>query len=114
MILGLRVPRPDLSLQIGTPNACTMAGCHEDETSQWAADRYIEWYGPGLLESGVAERETGARTEVRGDLAQRWSQCAWRWGTGAEAAAGTSQVSMQLVRSGADWKIASMTWQVDG
>lgn len=42
---SLRVPRPDLSLQIGTPNACTAAGCHEDETDRWAADYYVEWYG---------------------------------------------------------------------
>jgi len=42
---SLRVPRPDLSVEIGTPNACTAAGCHEDETDQWAADHYVDWYG---------------------------------------------------------------------
>jgi predicted CXXCH cytochrome family protein len=42
---SLRVPRPDLSLEIGTPNACTAGGCHEDETDRWAADYYLEWYG---------------------------------------------------------------------
>ncbi len=42
---SLRVPRPDLTLEIGTPNACTAAGCHEDETDRWAADYYTEWYG---------------------------------------------------------------------
>jgi tetratricopeptide (TPR) repeat protein len=42
---SLRVPRPDLTLEIGTPNACTAAGCHEDETDRWAADYYVEWYG---------------------------------------------------------------------
>lgn len=30
-----RVPRPDLSVTIGTPNACT--DCHTDKTPQWAA-----------------------------------------------------------------------------
>ena len=39
---SLRIPRPDLTLEIGTPNACTAAGCHEDETDQWAADDYVE------------------------------------------------------------------------
>ena len=40
---SLRVPRPDLSLKLGTPNACT--GCHTDQTSRWAADKVEEWYG---------------------------------------------------------------------
>lgn len=42
---SLRVPRPDLTLEIGTPNACAASGCHEDETEQWSADYYVEWYG---------------------------------------------------------------------
>ncbi len=33
---SLRVPRPDLSVSIGIPNACN--GCHADRTAQWAAD----------------------------------------------------------------------------
>ena len=42
---SLRVPRPDLTVEIGTPNACAASGCHEDETEQWSADYYVEWYG---------------------------------------------------------------------
>jgi len=41
---SLRVPRPDLSVKIGTPNACT--GCHADKPAQWAADQVARWYGP--------------------------------------------------------------------
>lgn len=43
---SLRVPRPDLTVKIGTPNACN--GCHmkQDETPQWAAEKIVEWYGP--------------------------------------------------------------------
>jgi predicted CXXCH cytochrome family protein len=41
---SLRVPRPDLSVKIGTPNACT--GCHADKPAQWAADQVAAWYGP--------------------------------------------------------------------
>jgi Flp pilus assembly protein TadD len=40
---GLRVPRPDLSVAIGTPNACS--ACHADRDSAWAAARVREWYG---------------------------------------------------------------------
>ncbi|MCW9707236.1 tetratricopeptide repeat protein [Fodinibius salsisoli] len=41
---SFRVPRPDLSAQFETPNACN--NCHEDESAQWAADAVEEWYGP--------------------------------------------------------------------
>ena len=40
---SIRVPRPDLSVKLGTPNACN--GCHADRTAQWAADRAAEWWG---------------------------------------------------------------------
>jgi predicted CXXCH cytochrome family protein len=40
---SLRVPRPDLSVTLGTPNACT--GCHRDRSAQWAADRVKGWGG---------------------------------------------------------------------
>jgi tetratricopeptide (TPR) repeat protein len=33
---SIRVPRPDLTVSIGTPNACTQ--CHADRSPQWAAD----------------------------------------------------------------------------
>ena len=31
---SIRVPRPDLTVSIGTPNACTQ--CHADQTANWA------------------------------------------------------------------------------
>ena len=40
----LRPPRPDLSIKIGTPNACT--GCHRDRTAEWASATIVKWYGP--------------------------------------------------------------------
>lgn len=33
---SLRIPRPDLTVRVGTPNACT--GCHADKPAKWAAD----------------------------------------------------------------------------
>jgi predicted CXXCH cytochrome family protein len=39
---GFRIPRPDLSVALGTPNACT--GCHSDRTDQWAADQAVAWW----------------------------------------------------------------------
>jgi Flp pilus assembly protein TadD len=40
---GFRVPRPDLSATIATPNACT--GCHADKSAQWAVEQVKTWYG---------------------------------------------------------------------
>ncbi|MCQ3830911.1 tetratricopeptide repeat protein [Microbulbifer elongatus] len=40
---SFRVPRPDLSDKIGSPNACT--GCHTEESNQWAAEFLQEKFG---------------------------------------------------------------------
>ena len=40
---SFRIPRPDLSLKLGTPNACNM--CHVDETVEWADAAVTRWYG---------------------------------------------------------------------
>ncbi len=42
---SFRIPRPDLSAELGTPNACN--NCHDkpEETSEWAANAVREWYG---------------------------------------------------------------------
>ncbi len=42
---SLRIPRPDLSRALGTPNACSQAGCHADKSLQWSVDAYTKWYG---------------------------------------------------------------------
>ncbi len=42
---SFRVPRPDLSAKLGTPNACR--GCHEDKTTAWATAKLKEWFPGG-------------------------------------------------------------------
>ena len=41
---SFRIPRPDLSVKLGTPNACN--DCHADKSAQWAADAIGSWHGP--------------------------------------------------------------------
>ncbi|MCH2205941.1 MAG: tetratricopeptide repeat protein [Lentisphaerales bacterium] len=41
---SLRVPRPDLSVKHGTPNACN--DCHSDKDFKWAADAVTKHFGP--------------------------------------------------------------------
>ena len=41
---SFRVPRPDVSAKVGTPNACN--DCHADKPAQWAASAIERWHGP--------------------------------------------------------------------
>ena len=45
---SIRIPRPDLSDKLGTPNACNQ--CHQDKTTAWATRYLKEWYGESLLD----------------------------------------------------------------
>ena len=40
---SLRIPRPDLSAKLGTPNTCT--GCHPEKDDAWAMRSMDQWYG---------------------------------------------------------------------
>jgi predicted CXXCH cytochrome family protein len=40
---SFRVPRPDESIKLGTPNACN--ACHGDKSAQWAAAAIEAWHG---------------------------------------------------------------------
>jgi tetratricopeptide (TPR) repeat protein len=42
---SLRAPRPDLTLSLGTPNACN--DCHRDRSPAWAARAVRKWYPGG-------------------------------------------------------------------
>lgn len=40
---SFRIPRPDLTVKLGVPNACNR--CHQDKSAQWAAEQVRKWYG---------------------------------------------------------------------
>ncbi len=40
---SFRIPRPDLTIKIGVPNACNQ--CHADKSPQWAQSYIEKWYG---------------------------------------------------------------------
>jgi len=42
---SFRTPRPDLTVKLGTPNACNR--CHLDQSAQWSDEYMTQWYGPG-------------------------------------------------------------------
>jgi predicted CXXCH cytochrome family protein len=39
---SFRVPRPDLTIKTGSPNACNQ--CHTEESAEWAMDKIKGWY----------------------------------------------------------------------
>ncbi len=45
---SFRIPRPDLTLTLGSPNTCT--DCHADQTVEWSAEANERWYGIELSE----------------------------------------------------------------
>lgn len=44
---SFRIPRPDISLKLGVPNACN--DCHNDKDPQWAAAAVEGWFGPNRM-----------------------------------------------------------------
>jgi predicted CXXCH cytochrome family protein len=68
---SFRIPRPDLTVTLGVPNACNR--CHNDQSAEWAAEQVRKWYGnplPGhqqfaeALHAGALDAP-GARELVR-------------------------------------------------
>jgi Flp pilus assembly protein TadD len=78
---SLRIPRPDLSVALGTPNACT--NCHKNRDAAWAAARLSTWRDPAdgalgyqrfasvfaAVDSGGADAHAKVR-ELAGDTTQ--------------------------------------------
>ena len=67
---SFRIPRPDLSLRIGTPNGCHR--CHQEKTDEWCEEQMTKWYGPGrkphygsLIEAGRRGRAEAHQDLIR-------------------------------------------------
>ena len=62
---SMRIPRPDISLSIGSPNACTQ--CHTDQSNAWAYDTLHDWGVEGDLKTlkKVKARFAADRGDVR-------------------------------------------------
>jgi len=67
---SFRLPRPDLTQEIGVPNACTQSGCHDDRPLSWSMRAYTEWYGKarrphyGQLFAAARAGRTGADVQL--------------------------------------------------
>jgi predicted CXXCH cytochrome family protein len=83
---SFRIPRPDLSVTLGVPNACTR--CHAGRPVEWAARQVEAWYG---------------RTP-HGH--QRYAEALWK---GAIGAPGAAELLQAVARDGAQPGIARAT-----
>ena len=71
------IPRPDLSIAYGTPNACTT--CHAAGTNAWAAETMDKWYGAAWRErpakahafAGASRNDPAAVEALRALVADR-------------------------------------------
>ncbi|MBZ5738865.1 DUF4440 domain-containing protein [Nocardioides mangrovi] len=67
-----------------------------------------------LLTSGrltdFREWEVEGTTQVWGDIAQRWCSYAKEWVEAGAPVTGRGQKSLQLVRTGAGWRISAVAW----
>jgi len=61
----MRIPRPDLSVEPGTPNTCN--DCHRKESFEWARKAVVAWYGePKNRRLHYGEAIAAARACARG------------------------------------------------
>ncbi len=65
---SLRLPRPDLSVKLGVPNACNR--CHIDKTAKWSDEAVTKWYGPGRRPhyGEIVDRGRRQEPETRDEL----------------------------------------------
>jgi tetratricopeptide (TPR) repeat protein len=65
---SLRVPRPDLTRELGVSNACSR--CHDDKPLSWVTAAYDKWYGTARKPHYGSVLAAGRRGEpsAKGDL----------------------------------------------
>ncbi|MFT7667583.1 MAG: Flp pilus assembly protein TadD [Planctomycetota bacterium] len=121
---SLRVPRPDLTESIGTPNACN--GCHETESASWASNKITEWYGKepaAHYGTALAATMTGERSAIEALMAlpfDREQPTIVRASATEQLPAGT-QVAMQAAMallgdegSGTQLRLSALALLLDG
>lgn len=106
---SLRIPRPDLTLKIGTPNACN--GCHAGRSPAWAASAVERWQRSGREEEAGGAAVPPASVVVGGEVPRSAANALaagrsgepraprWHWGEAIAAArAGRPEGGALLLR----------------
>jgi len=65
---SIRIPRPDLTASIETPNACSQKACHADKELDWVLEAFTKWYGQakkphyaGIIDAGRKGKKEAER-----------------------------------------------------
>src|SRR5499426_751407 len=103
---SFRIPRPDLSVKLGTPNACN--GCHRDKSKEWAALAVERWHGPnrkGLQSYAEAfhaawGNKADAATLLAAVAADRNAPAFARAGALSELGTRAPSANIELIRGG--------------
>jgi predicted CXXCH cytochrome family protein len=103
---SFRIPRPDLSATLGTPNACN--DCHADKSPEWAAAAITSWQGPnrkGFQNYAAAFRAAwdggaDASAQLAAVAANQATPAFARAGALAELHAATSPAALEIARTG--------------
>ncbi len=59
---SFRIPRPDVSVAVGTPNACNQ--CHVDQSAQWALGKVTAWHGKQDRQQSAAAFDAANRYRI--------------------------------------------------
>ena len=95
---SFRVPRPDLTVELGTPNTCN--GCHADKSPAWAAAAIERWHGPNRKGFQTFAPALHAAWTDKADAARLLAQVAADRGTPAIArASALSELGPRLTPS---------------
>lgn len=109
---------PDLDARLDAlravflPGAVVVRTCGAEpllyDVEQFLAPRRALLHGGAL--QGFREWEVEGRTELYGDVAHRWSSYAKEWEQDGEHRSGAGSKTVQLVRTGAGWRISAVAW----
>lgn len=109
---GREVPNIDVLYDLFLPSATivkTVGGVVESLDVRAFVEPRRALLTGGTIEN-FREYETSAKTEIFGNIAQRFSQYEKAWvASGAEQCGGGAK-SIQFVRTAAGWKIAALVW----
>jgi predicted CXXCH cytochrome family protein len=95
---SFRIPRPDLTVKLGTPNTCN--GCHADKSPDWAAAAIERWHGPNRKGFQTFAPALHAAWTDKADAARLLAQVAADRGTPAIArASALSELGPRLAPS---------------
>jgi hypothetical protein len=104
--------RLDALRAVVLPGAVVVQACGKEpvalDVESFLAPRRALLSGGTLHE--FREEEVEGRTDLYGDVAQRWSTYAKTWLAEGERCTGSGSKTLQLVRTAAGWRISALAW----